>query len=223
MTFKEYPDREIQAMSVAGQIASDLRNALLVQDKVSLAVAGGTTPGPVFDLLSATDLDWGRVHVMLSDERWVPEGHAQSNTSLIKARLLTDKAAAAHFVPFYRDGMSPADGCAAVAPTLADHIPLSVLMLGMGDDMHTASLFPGSDGLAAALAPDAPLLCPVHIDGQDIARVTLPAHALSTAVATHLLITGDAKRNAFERAQGQPAEVAPVTTALEGATIHWAA
>lgn len=223
MTFKEYSDREIQALSVAGQVASDLRNALLVQDTVSLAVAGGTTPGPVFDLLSATDLDWDRVHVMLSDERWVPEEHAQSNTALIKSRLLKDKAAAATFVPFYRAGMSPADGCAAVAPTLSTHMPLSVLMLGMGDDMHTASLFPGADGLATALASDAPLLCPVIIAGQDIARVTLPAHALSGAVAKHLLITGEGKKTAFDRALGQAPEIAPVTTALDGATIHWAA
>jgi len=223
MNFQEYTDREMQAMAVANQLAGDLGRALVSQDNVSFCVAGGSTPGPVFDLLSAIDLDWSRVHILLSDERWVPEDHPQSNTALIKSRLMAGNAKAAQFVPFYRDGMSPAEGCAQVAPTLEPLLPLSVLMLGMGDDMHTASLFPGAQGTAVALAPDAPLLCPVHIAGQDIARVTLPAHALNGAVAKHLLITGAEKRAALDRAQGQAPDIAPVSAILDGTTIHWAA
>lgn len=223
MKITKYNDQEILAMSVANTLAGELENALLVHDFASFAVPGGTTPGPIFDLLSATDLDWGRVYVMLTDERWVDEGHAMSNTRLLKERLLVDRAAAAQFVPFFRAGKSAAEGCSEVAATLADKMPLSVLMLGMGADMHTASLFPGADGVGAAFAPDAPLLCPIKVSGQDIERVTLPAHALEGALAKHLVIFGDDKRAAIERAQNLPPQDAPIGAVMTGGAIHWAA
>lgn len=223
MDIVDYADRELLAMGVANVLAGELKKCLLVHEFASFAVPGGTTPGPIFDMLSATDLDWDRVHVMLTDERWVPQDHAQSNAALVRARLLTDRAGVAHFIPFYQDGMEPADGCAKVAADLEKELPLSLLMLGMGADMHTASLFPGAQGLDAALASDAPLLCPIMPDGHDIARVTLPGHVLQGAMAKHLVIFGDDKRDALEAAQGLPPERAPITAVLDGATVHWAA
>ncbi|MGJ8626487.1 MAG: 6-phosphogluconolactonase [Sulfitobacter sp.] len=222
MKITEYADREMLAMGIADILASDLENALLAQDKVSLAVPGGTTPGPIFDLLSAVDLAWDRVQVMLTDERWVPQDHAQSNAGLIRNRLLVGKAAAAQFIPFYQEGFDAAQGSTQAAQGLAHAFPLSVLMLGMGADMHTASLFPGSDGLEAALASDAPLLLPIMPQGHDIARVTLPAHVLQGAMAKHLVIFGNDKREALERAQSLPPEQAPIAAVLDGAQIHWA-
>jgi 6-phosphogluconolactonase len=223
MKITEYADRDMLAMNVANVLAGDLENSLLAYDTVSFAVPGGTTPGPIFDLLSATDLAWDRVHVMLTDERWVDEDHDQSNGRLIRGRLVTDHASAAHFTPFYRAGMNAAEGSAAVADTLKQHMPLSVLMLGMGADMHTASLFPGAQGLDAALDECAPLLCPVTRQDHDITRVTLPAHALNGALAKHLVIFGDDKRAALERAQGLSPQEAPISAVLSGATVHWAA
>ncbi len=222
MNIIEYADRELLAMGVANVLAGELKNALVGQNTVSIAVPGGTTPGPIFDLLSATDLDWDRVHVMLTDERWVPQDHAQSNAALIRERLLAGNAAAATFIPFYQTGLDATAGCAQIAQSLASEIPISVLMLGMGADMHTASLFPGADGLDAALAADAPLLCPVMPVGHDIARVTLPAHVLRGAVSKHLVIFGAEKRTALERAQSLPAEQAPIAAVLAGADVHWA-
>jgi len=223
MNLIEYSDREMLAMAVANQMAGDLKNALLAQEFATLAVPGGSTPGPVFDLLGAVDLDWARVHVMLTDERWVDETHDMSNTRLIKDRLMRGPASAAQFVPFYRAGKTAKDACADVSTTLVDKMPLSVLMLGMGADMHTASLFPGAQGVAAAFDPDAALLCPVQVAGQDIARVTLPAHALDGALVKHLVIFGDDKRAALERAETLPPQQAPIAAVLGGATIHWAA
>jgi len=114
------------------------------------------------------------------------------------------------------------EGSAKAAQGLAAALPLSVLMLGMGADMHTASLFPGADGLDAALADDAALLCPIMPAGHDIARVTLPAHVLEGALAKHLVIFGADKRDALERAQTLPPEQAPIAAVLDGAQIHWA-
>ncbi|MBD3663314.1 6-phosphogluconolactonase [Sulfitobacter aestuariivivens] len=223
MNLIEYADREMLALNVANVLASEIKKCLLAHDFASFAVPGGTTPGPIFDMLSGIDLDWSRVHVMLTDERWVPEDHPMSNTALVKDRLLTGPAAAATFVPFYQDGADAADGSAQVAATLGPNIPISLLMLGMGADMHTASLFPGAEGLAAAMAQDAPLLCPISAPQQEIARVTLPAHVLDGAMSKHLVIFGDDKRAALERAQGLPAFEAPIAAVLGGADVHWAA
>ncbi|MCZ4254977.1 6-phosphogluconolactonase [Sulfitobacter sp. G21635-S1] len=223
MNLIEYPDREILAMKVANRLAGELKKCLLVHEFASFAVPGGTTPGPVFDMLSGTDLDWGRVHVMLTDERWVPEEDARSNGALVRSRLLTGHAAAAQFLPFYQPGLEAEEGAAAIAPGLETQLPLSLLVLGMGDDMHTASLFPGAPGVAAAMAAGAPNLCVVRPEDQEIARVTLPAHVLRGAMSTHLIIFGDAKRAALERAETLPPEEAPVATVLNNAEVHWAA
>ncbi len=223
MNIIEYADREMLAMNVANALAGEIKQALLAHDTVSFAVPGGTTPGPIFEMLCGISLDWDRVHVLLTDERWVPEDHADSNARLIRQRLLTDRAAAAHFIPYYVPGRTAAEGAAEVAGHLADRIPLSLLMLGMGADMHTASLFPGAQGLAQAMASDAPLLCPVMPQGHDIARITLAAHVLDGALAKHLVIFGDDKRAALEQAQSLPAEAAPIAAVMEGGTVHWTA
>ena len=222
MNFNEYADREMLIMNVANLLASALRKCLAMHEFASFAVPGGTTPGPIFDLMSAAELEWDRVHVMLTDERWVPEDDPQSNTRLVKARLITARASAAQFVPFYRDAMTAEEGSAVVAESLAPELPLSLLLLGMGADMHTASLFPGAQGTEAALAPDAPLLCPVAPEGH-VARVTLPAHVLAGAMESHVVIFGDEKRAALDHARSLPPEEAPIATVLGNAAIHWAA
>ncbi len=221
MNLIEYADQEMLSMNVANMLAGALKKSLLVHEFASFAVPGGSTPGPIFDILSSISLEWDRVHVLLTDERWVPEDDAQSNTRLIRERLLVDKAAGASFIPYYRPGMSADEGSAEAAATLKDELPISLLVLGMGADMHTASLFPGGEGLAAALAPGAPLLCPVQPEGE-VARVTLPAHVLQGAMDKHLVIFGDAKRAALERAATLSPEEAPVAAVLDDLTVHWA-
>lgn len=223
MNFIEYPDREMLAMSVANMLAGELRKSLAVQETVSFALPGGTTPGPIFEMMSAVELEWARVHVMLTDERWVEEGNSHSNARLVKNTLLTGGASAARFIPYYRDGLAAAEGAAEVAPTLAEELPLSLLLLGMGTDMHTASLFPGAPGLRDAMAGDAPLLCAIEPADQDMVRVTLPLHVLKGALSTHLVIFGEDKRAAVERAQSLPPEEAPIGAVLANATVHWAA
>jgi len=222
MNFIEYADREMLVMNVANLLAGELRKCLSMHDHASFAVPGGTTPGPIFDLLSATDLDWDRVHVMLTDERWVPEDDPQSNGALVRSRLITDRAAGATFFPFYRAGTTPEQGSDAVAASLARELPLSLLVLGMGADMHTASLFPGAPGVDAAMDSGAPHLCAVSPEGQ-VPRVTLSAPVLKGAMDTHVIIMGDDKRVALEKAQTLPPETAPIATVLGNATVHWAA
>jgi len=97
-----------------------------------------------------------------------------------------------------------------------------VALVGMGTDMHVASLIPGADGLAAALAADAPPLVVLRAPGAAEARVSLSAPALAGALRLHLLIAGPEKRAALERARTLPVAEAPVRALLDEATVHWA-
>lgn len=222
MTLIEYPDREMMMVALADRLASDLGQALRQNERASLCVPGGTTPGPVFDVLSGVRLDWDRVTVFASDERWVPETSERSNGRLIRQRLLVGRAAAARFVPLYREAQEPEAVLDGIAADLAPHLPIAVLLLGMGADMHTASLFPGADRLVEALAPDAPILMAMRAPGAPEPRVTLSAVVLADAMCCHLLITGADKRAALERARGLDPAEAPVRAVLGGATVHWA-
>lgn len=223
MNFVEYPDRDLMMMDLADNLAGDLNGALMGNDRVSFAVPGGTTPGPLFDTLSAVSIDWDRVTVMLGDERWVPESSERSNARLVRERLLTGHAAAAGFLGFYLEGKDPQDALDLVGADLEPLLPLSVLVLGMGADMHTASLFPGSPQLKAALAETAPPLMAVTAPGAPEPRVSLTGRVLRDAMKTHVVITGAEKRAAVERAAklDDPYE-APISLVLKQAIVHWA-
>ncbi|WP_417524730.1 6-phosphogluconolactonase [Marinovum sp.] len=222
MEFIDYPDREMLVIDVANKLAGELRAALEHEDRVLMAVPGGTTPGPIFDDLCAADLDWSRVDVMLSDERWVPEDSERSNTRLLRERLLVERAAAARLVPLYLPGKTPEDRLAELEADIAPRLPIQVLLLGMGADMHTASLFPGADQLAEALDPRAPALMAMRAPGAPEPRITLTAQALDGAMSKHIVIFGEDKREALERARHlKPAE-APVAAVLSQAMVHWA-
>ncbi|MFB9150455.1 6-phosphogluconolactonase [Roseovarius ramblicola] len=222
MTLSEYADSEMMALDLANLLAGELRTALHQKDRVLFVVPGGTTPGPVFDALCDTDLEWDRVDVLLSDERWRPEVHIRSNTRLIRDRLLTGRAAAARYLPLYARAETPESVLAELESNIAPALPIDICLLGMGADMHTASLIPGAEGLEAALDPDAvPILAPIRARGEEEARVTLTARVLAAAINTHIVITGDRKRRAVERARHMRPVEAPVAAVLEGATVHW--
>lgn len=222
MNIKEYADRDMLAIDVANNLAGDLEAALLHHDLVSLAVPGGTTPGPVFDGLCAADLEWDRVRVLPTDERCVPGDHKRSNERLIRERLLTSRASVAQYVPLYVEGHEPEDVLPEIESLITPVLPLSVLVLGMGEDMHTASLFPGMENLEAALDSHAPPLAVARTQVQPEARITLTAPVLDGALSKHLIIFGAAKRDALERAMTLPPEEAPIGAVLSGMTIHWA-
>lgn len=222
MEFIDYPDADLMYLHVADKIASQLGEFLRRDARASLCVPGGTTPGPVFDTLSGVDLDWSNVSVFLNDERWVPEDSPRSNTRLLRERLLRGHAAAAQLVPLYAPTQSPEDALDALSDGLRGHLPISVLLLGMGADMHTASLFPGADLLDRAMASDAPPLMALRADAAGEPRITLTLPALKSAYHTHIVIRGADKRAALERAQTLPPLQAPVRALLDDATVHWA-
>ena len=221
MKLVEYPDAEMMMMDLADKLASELSSALRANDTASLAVPGGTTPGPIFDSLCAVDLEWSRVQVMLTDERWVPETSERSNTRLLRQRLLTNRAAAATYVPLYADAPTPEEKLPELATALASALPISVLLLGMGADMHTASIFPGADQLDLALH-GSDLLVAMRAPGAPEPRITLSAAVLKAAMSCHIVIVGAEKRAALEKARHLSPVEAPVAAVLNNATVHGA-
>lgn len=221
MELVTYPDAELMMMRLADMLASGLRQALDGGGRATLAVPGGTTPGPAFDVLSAIRLDWSRVDVMLTDERWVTEDSPRSNTALLRRRLLTGPASAARLVPLVNAAATPEEGLPDLMAGVEGCLPLTVCLLGMGADMHTASIFPGADRLAEALHGSAPLVA-MRAPGAAEPRITLSARVLRGAIRRHLVILGEDKRAALDRARQLTPEEAPVAAILPGTIVHWA-
>jgi 6-phosphogluconolactonase len=222
MNLIEYPDREMMMIDVADLLAGEINSALTHEDAVTIAVPGGTTPAPIFDALCGVDLDWARVRVLPTDERWVAETDARSNARLIRTHLITERAAGARYVSLHADAPSPGEGLAEVTRQVSDVLPLTVVLLGMGADGHVASLFPGGDRLEEALADGAPSVLPMRAPGAPEARMTLTLPVLRDAMSVHIIITGDEKRETLLRARHSSASEYPVAALLGTATVHWA-
>ena len=223
MKFVEYSTRESMMDSISKNLIEDLRAEISQNGTASIAVPGGTTPGPIFDRLSATDLDWEHVTILLGDERWVSTDHERSNTKLLNERLLTDYAAKATYLSLYTGDADPQVGAAKASTDVAELAPLSIALLGMGADMHTASLFPRAHNLEIAIADDAPAVVPISGGGATEPRVSLSLPILRSAKIRHIVITGIEKRDALNRAKeiNNPMD-APISAVLDGSIIHWA-
>ena len=197
VTTHSFTDCRAQATALAERIAERLRTALAERGHAVLAVSGGSTPKDLFARLSREKLDWSQVQVTLVDERWVPDSDERSNARLVKSLLLQHAAADAVFVPLYTGDASPEAGLAAASARIdALPLPFDAVVLGMGDDGHTASFFPGGDHLAEALDPDGHArLLPMHAAGAGEPRITLTLPTLLQTRALYLLVSGEKKRD----------------------------
>jgi 6-phosphogluconolactonase len=212
--------------ALAADVTQRLQQALAERGNATLAVSGGKSPVPVFAALRQQPLNWSQVTVLLVDERVVPHTHADSNTALVHQHLLQDQAAAARFVTLFEETADLADLAsdnrgleqlvqAANRRLAALHWPLDVVLLGMGEDGHTASLFPGAPGLAHALqSPEA--LAWVRPATAPHARITLTLPRLLQARHVALSISGDTKRAVYAQACTAASEALPVSLVLHG-------
>ncbi|MBU1621543.1 MAG: 6-phosphogluconolactonase [Gammaproteobacteria bacterium] len=202
----------------ASEISSRLAAAIAQKGAATLVVSGGKTPLPLFKTLSETDLDWSRVTITLADDRWLPETHADSNEGLVKANLLQGKAATASFISLF-DSVSPDDaykGAATVAQRIEALPQFDVLILGMGEDGHTASLFPCSTEIQAGLAADAPVALAVTPATAPYQRLSLSKTRLLNSAVIYLHLVGPKKLTVLEQAMaGQDPLQMPVRAFLQ--------
>ncbi|WP_374573399.1 6-phosphogluconolactonase [Phenylobacterium sp.] len=193
------------ADAAAAFIADHLSRALGLRGRAVFVATGGRSPGPVYDRLAHAALDWTRVVVTLSDDRFVPPDHEASNAALVNAHLRVGPAARSIFAPLYSAADSPEAAALAAEPVARALVPADVVHLGMGDDGHIASLIPGSPVLEAGMDPDSDrvlLGVPAGVGSPPLARITMTRAALLKARAILITVAGEAKREVLRAAAG---------------------
>ncbi|EPC01181.1 6-phosphogluconolactonase [Litchfieldella anticariensis FP35 = DSM 16096] len=216
--------RERLARQLAEAVAEALRVDLTHQERALLVVSGGSTPVPFFHALAAIELPWERIDVTLADERWVAETADDSNARLIREHLLSGAAKAANFVPLTTADATPEQGVDTVATRVEQLAwPASVVVLGMGGDGHTASLFPDSRELGLALSTDESVVA-VRTPSQPQARITLSASRLHQTRRHMLHLNGEDKRAVLATAMaGDDVRELPIRAFLAcPLAIYWA-
>jgi len=199
------------ARQCAERIASCIDLALAERDRAQIALAGGETPKPAYEQLGREHLPWERVDVLLGDERWVDADDPASNARMLRQTLLAQPPALqARFHPVPTGAASPQQGAEAFSSLLTELCPgtpprLDLVLLGLGDDGHTASLFPGT---AATGVVDR---WATVSEGKGLPRITLTAPVLSAARQVIFLVSGAGKQQALRRLldAAEPAERTP--------------
>jgi 6-phosphogluconolactonase len=212
-----YPDLDTLSQQLAARIAADLTSGIEARSLASLVVSGGRSPVKLFERLRTLTIDWSRVCVALADERWVDPSDPASNERLVRDVLLRDAAAAARFIGLKNACATPDLG-AAMAWSTFDGVPrpFDVVVLGMGDDGHTASLFPDSPNLGRALDRAAAAGCVgMRAPTAPEARLSLNLTALLDSRRIVILITGESKwRTYIAAVQPGAVERMPVRAVL---------
>lgn len=206
----EHPSAMDHAEALSTAIGHALELAIQVNGWAVLAVSGGRSPVQLFERLRYRPVRWDRVTITLVDERAVPPDHEDSNGALVRRHLLREAAAAAAFVPLIADAVEAADPERAVARLNAAYRQPDVVVLGMGEDGHTASLFPEAPELDTALSAGQPAYLVTHPGTAPHARVTLNLAALLAAERAFLAVDGPKKAAVFERALQDPSPALPV-------------
>lgn len=208
------------AHDLAAYLAQQLREAIQSKGQAMLAVSGGKSPIPLFEALRSQALDWAKVIVILVDERCVAPEHADSNTNLVRKHLLQDLAAAAEFIPFFDTLTEPLDdGALDALVDMANRRlatlpwPINVAVLGMGEDGHTASLFPAAPGLDKALRSSGPVAWVRPVNASH-ARLTLTLPVLLACRQLVISLSGQAKQAIYRLALTQLDPALPVSLLL---------
>lgn len=202
--------------AAADTIADELMQALAMQGRACMAVSGGKTPIRLFQQLSQKTLDWKNITITLVDERWLPVEHVDNNESLVRSHLLQNYASEAHFIPLYTGSVQDAAAHRSLKQRLSRLPTFDVVLLGMGEDGHTASLFPNDSQAMEAMRehfPDDMVFCaPQHVEH---ARVSLSKKRLMDARRFVLLLTGLSKKRVLEEAlQGDDWQAMPIRAFL---------
>jgi len=217
---RDFADDEALAPAFAEWTAGRLRTAIAERGATLLIVSGGKTPQRFFEALSTQPLDWTRVAITLADERRVPDDSPRSNARFVREALLCNHAAVATFIPLADARLTADQELAAASARLASlPLPADLVVLGMGDDGHTASWFPGARGLSEAMDAGArQLVTAIEAPGAPEPRLTLTGRVILRARALALLIEGQEKLNTLAEAlEDGPEEAMPIRAVLRRA------
>ena len=222
--WRTFNDREALDHSLAAHVVSKLALGIAARGTAYLVVSGGGTPVNLFSLLSAIKLDWKNVVVLLADERCVPDDHQDRNERLVREVLLAGQAEQAQFLslmPTPGDGMANLEGLSALLSSLPR---FDVVLLGMGEDGHTASLFPCASALKHGLTTDEGALITRPKTAAHV-RVSMSKRRLQAADYGVIHITGEKKKTVLELAGESGEEMRyPITAFLgpSGFDCWWA-
>ncbi|GHC29388.1 6-phosphogluconolactonase [Kushneria pakistanensis] len=208
------------AISVAGALREDLEQ----QERVILVLSGGSTPKPFMQALSVLELDWSRVDITLADERWVPTDHDDSNDRFVRTNMMINAAANARFHPLVNDEQTPEAGAGEVGERLAGLAwPASVVVLGMGGDGHTASLFPDSEQLNDGLESEAVVIA-ARAPSVGQPRISLTRDRLMQSRRRYLHLNGADKKSVLAQAMaGSDRQELPIRAFLDAPlALYWA-
>jgi len=206
-----------------------LRLSITKKNQASMLLSGGTSPGPFYELLSKQDLPWSQVWFSLSDERWVAPDHHDSNARLVRETLLQNEAGKSQFIGLKSSLENIDEGVEETNRTLQKMPkPFDIVLLGMGDDGHTASLFPGAEGLDQALDLSCDEICsPIYRGDGETPRVTMTLKTLLNSREIKILMFGQKKWDVYEAAKQKYDMTLPVSYILNQTdvpvTIYWAA
>jgi 6-phosphogluconolactonase len=199
-----FPDRKRLFVGLCHDFSDRLADIIAKRRKASLALAGGTTPGPLYEALSNLPLKWEKVSVTLTDERWVSPEDPASNEWLVRDLLLKRRAASATFYGFKTNHAKATGGAAIAEKRISPIMPFDICLLGMGPDGHIASLIPGAEGYGAAVDPaNMKKVAGIHAEGAagSPERMTLTVSGILSSRRIILLFMGQDKLNLFNEAK----------------------
>lgn len=192
-----YQSLGVAAKSLAQQLADTLENAIAANGMAIAALSGGRTPQYVFKYLREFDIEWSKVIFTLTDERWVKPDHPESNENLVRKHLLRGPLKDAKFLPLYSECNSLLEGEANCEKNLREiKQPFDAVYLGMGEDGHFASLFPGE----AALKTKDKICVAVPETEYRQARLSLTVPRILNAKKIFLLFNGKRKKEVYYQA-----------------------
>lgn len=224
-----YDNEILLAEGLARAVAEDLNKAINFSDKASLCVPGGTTPALFFNYLSKDDsVEWSKVTIFLNDERCVPNDNDRSNEKLLQQQLLINRASKAQYVSMYgrSENNHTEQLIEQVSELLLPNLPIDVCVLGMGEDGHTASLFPNAAEINEALNVNANTIVKVMhvpemiIDGVQEKRISLTLPVLLGANRKYLLVKGEAKLDVIAEAMKQENMALPISFILVNSEVN---